>query len=349
MKIVALATLILAITSCSTKKIKPSNESELAGGTLRYNESEHYSTLFPPAAKDIVSTHIINQIHLGLVKYDVRNLSVLPGIAKDWDIDNSGTIYTFKLDTQAKFHDNDCFEDGIGRNITAEDFKYTFEYLSTQADANKNFFGTVDKILGAKEFYKESISDKPLDHIKGIAVLNDSTLQLTIDRPYDLFIYYLANPAASVLAKEAVQAYGTNMQVGAGPFQIASENDEELILTKNKSFFMSDEKGKSLPYIDTLRISFIASPKTELRQFADGKLDIALNVSSQYINEFLDAHIAQFEKNPPEYVLTKSERLSNKSSYNIMRSKIHNFNTNKMDNIDFSIVYIKNNATIVAE
>lgn len=343
MRILSIALLSLLFFSCSEYKSTPENLSELAGGTLRYNEADVYSTLFPPSAKDLISTHIINQVHLGLVKYDVRNLSVLPGIADDWDVDNSGTVYTFKLNTKARFQDDECFEGGVGRRITAHDFKFTFEYLSKQSKANKNFFGTVDKILGAKEHYQASVSENPLTHIDGIEVVNDSVLQLTIDKPYSLFIYYLANPSASVLAPEAFQRYGENMLVGAGPFKITElpERGEPIVLERNPNYFITDEKGKALPYLDSIIVTFIGSPKKELRMFSEGELDMVLNVSSEHINDFLDAHISKFENNPPEYILTKSERLSNIGNFNILSSKIQNFNTNKMDNLDFSIVYMQ--------
>ena len=343
MKILSIIIIAITITSCNNSKSNKMNISDLAGGTVRYNEGDGFISLFPPSVKDIVSTHIINQIHLGLVKYDARSLTVHPAIANDWDLDNTGKIYTFKLNPHAKFHDDKCFEKGVGRRIIAADFKYTFEYLSTQAKDNKNFFGTVDKIKGAKEFYKESVGNSPLSEISGITVVNDSTLQLTIEKPYDLFIYYLANPSACVLAHEAVEAYGNKMTVGSGPFVIAGypQTNAPIVLVKNNLFFMTDSKGKSLPYIDSIIITTNASQKAELRMFAEKQLDIALNISSQYINEFLDSHISKFEKNPPEYILTKSERMAGKGNYNLLHSYVQNFHTNKMDFLDFSNVYLQ--------
>lgn len=343
MKIFAFLFSVLAVISCNNTSTQQLNKSELAGGTLRYNEGDGFTTLFPPSVKDIVSTHIISQIHLGLVKYDARTLTILPAIADDWDLDNTGTVYTFTLNPNARFHDDKCFKDGIGRKITADDFRYTFEYLSAQSEENKNFFGTVDKILGAKEYYKESAGSAPLKSISGIKVLNDSTLQLTIDKPYDLFIYYLANPSASVLAHEAVEMYGNKMFVGAGPYKLLSlpKAGEPIVLLKNTHFFMLDGKGKSLPYLDSIVISTNSSQKTELRMFSENKLDIALNINSQYINEFLDSNISKFEKNPPEYILTKSERMAGKSNYNLLSNYVQNFYTNKMDFLDFSVVYLQ--------
>lgn len=333
----------LLIVSCNSKNQASVNRSELSGGTLKINETETFITLFPPSSRDIVSAHIINQIHLGLVKYDAKNLSVIPAIAKDWDLDNSGTIYTFHLETRALFHDNVCFEGGEGRRITAQDFKYTLQLLCTQSPDNKNFFGTVDKIVGAKEYYKESANGKPSKELESIIVVNDSTLQIQIEKPYELFIYYLANPACVVLAKEAVDAYGNQMTVGSGPFLINEmpAKNEPLLLVRNDKYFQLDEKGKQLPYLDSIRFSFVSSSKTEIRLFTENELDMVLGLGSDYINDFLDENIEKFEANPPLYVLNRSEKMSNNGEYNLFKSNINNFYTNKMDNIDLSIVYIK--------
>lgn len=335
--------IIFLLASCSNKDKREANRSSLSGGTLKINESESYVTLYPPSTRDIVSAHIINQIHLGLVKYDVKNLSVLPAIAKDWDLDNTGTVYTFHLDPDAKFHDDPCFLDGEGRTITAEDFKYTFKLLCTQSESNKNFFGTVDKIDGAKQYYKESANGTPSFDLESIEVVNDSTLKIKIEKPYDLFIYYMANPACVVLAKEAVEKYGTNLTVGSGAFTIESlpQKNDPLFLVRNENFFQIDEKGFQLPYLDSVRFTFVSSTKTEVRLFVEDQLDMVLGLGSDYINDFLDEHIDKFESNPPQYVLNRSEKMSNSGVYNLLKSDINNFYTNKMDNLDLSIVYIR--------
>lgn len=337
--------LIAAIfaVSCSNNG-GSANRSKISGGTLKLNESDGYVSLFPPSTKDIVSFHLVNQIHLGLVKYDVKNLSVLSGVARDWEIDNSGTVYTFHLNTAARFQDDPCFADGDGRKITASDFKYTFTYLATQSDDNKNFFGTVDRIVGAKQFYKNSAEAKPTGDIEGIKVINDSTLQIVIEKPYDLFLYNLANPAAVVLAKEAIEKYGNKMLVGAGAFQLKElpEQGKPLVLVRNPNYFLIDEKGFQLPYLDSVCFSFEGSLKTEVRMFVENQLDVIMGMSNDYVNDFLDSHIDKFEANPPAYILNRAERLSNRGEYYVIKANINGFYTNKMDNMDLSIVYLKN-------
>lgn len=344
MKQLAYLLVALAILAgCSAPKQQDEKRSSFAGGVLRINENRNFSTLFPPSFKDVTSSHIISQIHLGLVKFDSKTLAILPAIADDWEVDNSGTVYTFHLNTNATFHDNACFPDGVGRKVTAQDFKYTFTLLSTQSERNKNFFGSVDKILGAKEFYKASNTDTARKEIEGIKVLNDSTLQLILEEPTQRFLFNLANAAASVLAKEAVDA-GIDY-VGAGAFYLKElpKGEAPLLLHRNTRFFLKDLSNNNLPYLDSVRVSFIGSTKTELRLFTEDSLDVVFGLSNDYIVEFLSENIEKFESKPPKYILAKVEASiqQKRSQYNLFHSHIRDLYTNNLDKIDLSVVYIK--------
>ncbi|MCW3071056.1 MAG: transporter substrate-binding protein, partial [Bacteroidetes bacterium] len=51
------------------------------GGSLRINETEQYQTLYPFSITDIGSAHIANQIYEGLVKFNTKDLSIIPSLA----------------------------------------------------------------------------------------------------------------------------------------------------------------------------------------------------------------------------------------------------------------------------
>ncbi|MBK8805711.1 MAG: ABC transporter substrate-binding protein [Bacteroidales bacterium] len=336
--------IILLLVACSSINKNDKDKNSLYGGTLRVNENKQVTTLFPPTYKDIASSHVISQIHAGLVKFDTKTLAILPSIATDWELDNSGMVYTFHLNPEAYFHDNNCFPDGKGRKITAQDFKYTFTYLATQNDKNKNFFGTVDKIKGAKEYYKASATDSALTEIDGIKILDDSTLQLTLDEPSQRFLQNIANAAASVLAKEAVDK-GIE-HVGAGPFYIDNytPNATSIVLLKNENFYLTDNNINKLPYLDSIKISFIGSTKTELRMFVDNEIDAVFGLPNDYIVDFLSEYIEQFEAKPPVYILSKVQEgtiQQKRGQYNLYHSFVRNLHTNYLDKIDFSTVYLK--------
>src|SRR5688572_3405683 len=99
------------------------------GGVLKVSESDHYTTLYPPGISEDIGAHIASQVYQGLVKFNMKDLSIVPAIAEKWEIDASGTTYTFTLRKGVFFHDDLCFPDGKGREVTAADVKYSFELL----------------------------------------------------------------------------------------------------------------------------------------------------------------------------------------------------------------------------
>ena len=60
---------------------------------------------------------------------------------------------------------------------------------------------------------------------------------------------------------KAVEKYGSEFRshpVGTGPFCfVAWEEGQAIILKKNIHYFEKDEKGKLLPYLDGIKISFL--------------------------------------------------------------------------------------------
>src|ERR1051326_3132931 len=107
------------------------------GGTLKVNETDYYVSLFPHAIADVVSVDIAEQIYQGLVKIDEKKIThILPCIAESWEVSPDGTVYTFKLRKGILFHNDSCFTKGIGREVRAQDFKYSFEKLCTPSEDN---------------------------------------------------------------------------------------------------------------------------------------------------------------------------------------------------------------------
>ncbi len=334
--------LLFLLNACNEESRNNSTNKQTKISVLRINESEKFKTLYPPATNDLVSSQIIAQIFEGLVKYEPRTLSIVPAIAEKWKIEDEGMKYTFYLRKNAFFHDNECFENGKGRNITATDVKYSFELLCTKADNNLNFYGTLDKIKGAKEFYEQNDTNV-VETIEGIKIIDDYTIELYLESGNPLFIYFLANPAAVILPREGIEKYGENNYVGSGPFRIKPFNkkDEYLTLIKNTLYYKTGKDSMPLPYIDTVKISFFGSVQKELNMFTNNELDIVAGLPSKYIPDFLEQHIDEFESNPPKYILNQSEEDVASEVYNLTHSYVHDFFTNRMNFIDLSLVYFK--------
>ena len=104
------------------------DQKEDARTVFKYNDMAGVSSLDPASASNFENILAVNQLYNGLVEMDDL-LKVKPSIAKSWEITNEGMTYTFHLHTDVFFHDNDVFEDGVGRKVTSKDFVYSFNRL----------------------------------------------------------------------------------------------------------------------------------------------------------------------------------------------------------------------------
>src|SRR3972149_10183765 len=73
------------------------------GGVFRMNEEENFKNLYPLNVTEVTSHRIANQIYEGLVKLSQKDMSVIPGLAESWDINEGATSFTFHLRQGVKF------------------------------------------------------------------------------------------------------------------------------------------------------------------------------------------------------------------------------------------------------
>ncbi len=318
---------MLIMSACTPSEEPKGSENSIAkggkqyGGSFKVNERDEFQSLFPYSIIDAASNRVAGQIYEGLVKLNTKDLTIGSRIAESWEIDEDGLVYTFHLKKGVKFHDDSCFPNGEGREITASDFKYSFSLLCTKLinDSIENlmFARTFkDKVVGADDYYEKVNTDE----ITGIKIIDDYTLEITLSKPSSSFLYILTSPAASVVAKEAVDKYGELLIVGSGAFifgDFSEENDktsgepiEKLILSRNPNYHQIDSFGNQLPYLDSVIISFYNSQKRELELFLDKKLDMIVGLPSESIRDIVEQQISYFEKNPPIFILERSADMS---------------------------------------
>lgn len=298
--IVVLFALNFAVSGCHNEVKKQAVSKREAkgnvsfGGVFRVNMNENFSTLYPHHVDEIIAQQISSQVYEGLVKLSPKNLSVLPSIAYKWEIANNAQLFTFHLRKGVYFHDDACFEKGIGREVTAADFKFCFEKLcSHNEEINSGFYIFQDKVKGANEYYASTEIGKPLtEGVTGIQVLNDSTLSIELLYPFAGFINLLTMPFAWVFPQEAVLKYGSELRsncVGTGPFYLKdSKHDESLILARNENYWGTDSLGNQLPYLDIIKFTFNKEKTSEYLEFKKGNLDFVFGLPSEMRTEIIE-------------------------------------------------------------
>jgi len=234
---------------------------------FRYNQPEALTSLDPAFARNQANRWADEQLYNGLVALDSA-LQPAPALARRYTVSPDGRLYTFALRPGVRFHDSEVFPGGRGRVVTAYDFVYSFKRILDPATASTGGWIFRGKVL-------EKADGAPSDTC--FVAVNDSTLRIHLKAPFIPFLGILTMHYAYVVPREAVARYGKDFRehpVGTGPFQFRLWDEGNVLLyKKNPHYWRRDARGRQLPYLDAVAISFIADRKTEFLTFMQGKLD----------------------------------------------------------------------------
>ncbi len=240
----------------------PSNVLRLPGGAGVGGDPP---TLDPALAGDAESAIYVVEIFSGLVTLD-QNLRVAPDIAESWDVNSDRTVYTFHLRKEAKFHD--------GRPVTAQDFKYSVERAANPATTSPTADTYLGDIVGVKDKLNRLAPD-----VKGVKVIDDYTLQITIDAPKSYFLAKLTFPTAFIVDKNNVERGGrtwTDKPNGTGPYKLKEYvRGQRIVLARNESYY-----GDPKPQVE--EVDFILGGGSFMTMYENGDLESARVGISDY-------------------------------------------------------------------
>ena len=260
------------------------------GGVFKINETEDFRSLYPLNVTEVVAHRITNQVYQGMVKLDQEDLSVVPQLADKWEINEDATSFTFHLRKGVKFHDNACFPEGKGRELTAKDVKFSLDKICESTPENQMYWLFKDKVKGAAAYFQSTVDKKPLPGgVEGIKVIDDYTIQIDLDYSFAGFLKIVSHSACWVYPKEAFDMYGIEMRInciGTGPFRVKTiKESETVILESNPDYWEIDEFGNKLPYLDGIKFSFVKEKKAELLEFKKGNLDMVYRLPLEMIKD----------------------------------------------------------------
>ncbi len=294
--VLLLVPIFLSFTGC-TKKVSDSDNS------LNVVLKANVKGLDPINSNDLYSTTVIANLFEGLLEYHYlkRPYSLQPALADGMpEVTDGGLTYTFKIKKGVKFHDNKCFIGGKGREITADDFIYSFKRLADPANASDGFWIFDGKVKGINA-WADAVKAKKADYttpIEGLQAPDKYTLVIKLTKPYYQLQYVLAMTFASVVPKEAIETYGKeflNNPVGTGPYMLEKPTDwirnSKITLKKNPTWrgetypsegefgdrgagYLADA-GKSLPFADQLTFTELPEDQPRWQNFKKGNFDYA--------------------------------------------------------------------------
>jgi oligopeptide transport system substrate-binding protein len=251
----------LLIQSTFTLAQVPTNASAGAkfGGTYRRALANNPTTLDPAFVSDIYSRTVVRQIVDGLVQFDAH-LNPIPAIAEFWEASRDGLTWTFTLRRGVKFHH--------GREVTAEDFVYSFTRLldAKNPSPSSEYFR---RIQGANDFMEGRAGS-----VRGLKAVDPYTLQIVLEESFAPSLTVLGLANAAVVPREEVERLGDNFArtpVGTGPFKfVRSKPGKEIVLEANKDHY----EGR--PFLDAIVFKIGGTFEEAFEQFLAGNLEEAM-------------------------------------------------------------------------
>ena len=214
-------------------------------------------TLDPHLTTDATSAQVIVEVFGGLVTID-KNLDVVPDLAESWDISADGRVYTFRIRPDAVFHD--------GKPVTAEDVRWSLERVTDPLTEAPN----VDQYLGDIVGVDAKLAGDVLE-ISGVRVINERTIEITIDAPKSFFLAKMTYPTAFVLDRENIEANPKNWfrkPNGTGPFKMTEYKvGETLILSRHDAYHLGPAK--------VAEVEMILSGGTSMLMYENDEIDIS--------------------------------------------------------------------------
>ncbi|NMM62492.1 chemotaxis protein [Clostridium sp. P21] len=223
----------------------------------------------PQLAFDAQSGQILYNVHGGLLLISSTG-EITPGIAKSWYVEDDNLTWVFNLRRGAKFHN--------GREITAEDVKYSYERLLSPSLRSPNAW-FLEQIEGAEEYLNGQARE-----VKGINVINRYRISLKLTCPYSGFLLNLGQYICCILPKEDAER---GKFTGCGPYIIESIEKEKCTLTAFKDYF------GGTAYVDKVIIEF--EGKRAAESFINKDCDFITIDNKKQIDKLSKAQISNIE------------------------------------------------------
>ncbi len=230
------------------------------GGTLALAQRSDPPTFDPHATSFSLLTNHVHLTHNRVIRYkslawpeEARygDLIFFPDLAETWDIDDTGTKFTFHLRKGVKWHDREPLN---GRELNSEDIRLAWKRMHEDSSRFAGFY----------------------DGLVSVETPDQYTVVQTIDRPLASWLYRVADgEAAWITNQEFVDHKGADFGVaqdslvGTGPFLYEREEPgSRYTYVRNPDYF-----EQPYPYLDEVQWYIIPDRSAQEAAFVSRQID----------------------------------------------------------------------------
>ena len=249
------------------------------GGSLTVATISEPLTFNLAVSTDAGSGDVLGYLFEGLTETSWLTDEVEPALAESWERSDDGLTWTFHLRRDVTWHD--------GRPFTAHDVEFTFDRIIYNDDIAASARPTFEfRHLDADGAWRSGQMD--------VTALDDHTLRIVLPVPSAPF---LRSMGTAIYPRHVLEPHvegGTFASVwgidtdpaeiiGTGPFTIASyAPGERLVLARNPGYWLTDEAGNRLPYLDEIVHVIVEDLGDELDAFLAGDSDVHGVLGEEY-------------------------------------------------------------------
>ena len=201
-----------------------------------------------------------------------ENDNAVEGAAESVEVSDDGLVYTIKLRKDGKWSD--------GEPVVADNFKYSWVRALTKENAAEYAY-QLYYIKNAEKYYNGEATADEL----GINVIDDYTLEVTLEAPTTYFPQLLAFPTYAPLREDIVSAdpegWATKPEtyVTNGAFKLVQwDMKDQLVFEKNENYWNKDSIK-----LDKLTFKLVTDDTTAYSELQAGNFDVVNSVPTNEI------------------------------------------------------------------
>lgn len=238
-RISALASLffVLVLLSCGNS---PGKVAEQQKDAVTVSVNMVVKTLDPHDISSLVQNQLHRQMYEPFFFLDDYTKQYEPRLATGYEVNSAGTVYTFTLRPDVKFHNGDTMK--------ASDVVYSYRRAMKNPTLN-TFTNMIDSVEAR----------------------DDGTVAITLKKPFAPFLHHTTN--INIISQKVAESLGdklgtTSEDAGTGPYRMVSYKPDTMI-----EMTAFDEYYRGKPAIKNLEIKPIVDTSTGLVALENGEID----------------------------------------------------------------------------
>ena len=250
------------------------------GGALTFATISDPLTFNLAISTDASSSGVLGYLFEGLTETSWLTDEVEPALAQSWEHSEDGLTWTFHLRRDVRWHDGEPF--------TAHDVDFTFNRIIYNEDIPASSrpafnFRFLDEASG--EWQEAPMTVTAVDDYTVQCVLPVSFAPFLRSMGTAIYPRHILEP--HVDDGTFVDAWGIDTPpaeiIGTGPFTIASyEPDQRVVMQRNPDYWLRDDAGNPLPYLDQVVHLIVPDLEAELALFLSGDSDVHGATGEEY-------------------------------------------------------------------